>query len=321
MRKGRGLKDRSFLWKTGKVTKRIYGSKSMIRITGITETLLIPLWARAEETNNSKPIIQDKKAVSIVSQIEYDFSKFRAARLSQLGVSIRTMLFDKAVMDYLENHPDSIVINIGSGLDTRYERLGIPFTHWYELDLPEAINLRRSFFNESDYYHFIAKNMFDDSWMDEMEDLNRPVLLIAEGLFMYFEEKELKKLMCKLVERFPGAEMLVEVMGPALIGKSQKHDSVSKIEDTPEFKWGIKDSRDFALWHKDIEFKEDWCYFDYHKERAGWMGYIIRLPFIRSRIAPRIVHLKFANNKKHESPSDCQCEGECCGCCCGRRKL
>jgi O-methyltransferase involved in polyketide biosynthesis len=269
-----------------------------IQLSGVPETLLIPLWARAVEGRKTNPIVYDNKATEILSQIDYDFSKFESSRLSQLGVSIRTMLLDNAVSTFIKHNSEAVVINLGVGLDTLHERLGLKDIDWYELDLPESIELRRRFFTESQRYHFISRSIFDTSWMDEIEDAGRPVLLIAEGLFMYFTEEELKPLFKKLVDRFAGAEMLLEVLGPFLVGKGKRHDSVSKIDSKVEFKWGIKDSRDIMRWCHGINFIEEWCYFDYHKERAGWVSHIVRLPFIRSRLAPRIVYLKFSNPHK-----------------------
>ncbi|MGZ7118543.1 MAG: hypothetical protein ACXVH2_02455 [Methanobacterium sp.] len=45
-------------------------------LKGIPETLLIPLWARAVEAKQPHPIIIDEKAIEIMEQIDYDFSKF-----------------------------------------------------------------------------------------------------------------------------------------------------------------------------------------------------------------------------------------------------
>jgi O-methyltransferase involved in polyketide biosynthesis len=270
--------------------------KKMIKheLTGISETLLIPLGMRATESMRAKSIIHDPVAIDIVNQINYDFSKFKSARLSQLGVSIRTMLLDRALTAFINSHPDTVVINLGAGLDTRHARLGLTDVIWYELDVPEAIEFRRQFFSPTDKYRFIAKSMFDYSWMDEIEDSGKSVIVIAEGLFMYFEEKELKTLIWRLIDRFPGAEMLLEVLGPFLVGKSKHHDSVSKIDNKPEFKWGLKKSEELTTWHPRIKLINEWCYFDYHKDRAGLIGYIVRLPFIRPQIASRIVHLKFS---------------------------
>ena len=42
-------------------------------LTGIPETLLIALWARAAATKEKDAIICDEKAVEMVSLIDYDF--------------------------------------------------------------------------------------------------------------------------------------------------------------------------------------------------------------------------------------------------------
>ena len=44
-------------------------------LKGVPETLLVTLWARAAETKHYNPIIKDDKAVEMVEQIKYDFSK------------------------------------------------------------------------------------------------------------------------------------------------------------------------------------------------------------------------------------------------------
>jgi O-methyltransferase involved in polyketide biosynthesis len=130
--------------------------------------------------------------------------------------------------------------------------------------------------------------------MDEVENEGKPVLLIAEGLFMYFTEKELRLLFKQLLERFPGAELLFEMLAPILVGRSKRHESVKKI-DNVEFKWGLIDARDVARWHPNIEYVEEWDYYDYFKKRWRWFRPIARLPVLRPRMPNRIVHLRFAD--------------------------
>jgi O-methyltransferase involved in polyketide biosynthesis len=267
--------------------------KTEAKLTGIPETLLIPLWARAMETGRSDAIVRDDKAAEIVSRIDYDFSRFRKARLTQLGVAVRTMLLDRAAQAFLDKNPRSCVINLGAGLDTRYARLRHDDTIWYELDLPESLDLRRRFFEETGHYYFLAGSVFDEAWPEVVETEGRAVLLMAEGLFMYFEEQELRPLFGRLAERFAGAQMLVEVQGPGIVGKSKRHDSLGKMDNAPEFKWGTSDSSDLTRWHSGIEIIDEWSFFDYHLDRAGWVGWLMRLPFLRKKYEPRIVHLRF----------------------------
>lgn len=270
--------------------------KISAKLQGIPETLLIPLWARAQETRQSDPVIRDESAVEMVSWIDYDFEKFRKSWLTQLGVSVRTMLLDNATRKFLENNPNAVVVNLGAGLDTRHERLEIHRpVDWYDLDVREAMELRKQFFTATEHSHFLENSVLDFSWQDKIDCQGRPVLFIAEGLLMYFTEQELKPLFEQLAERFPGAEMLLEILAPFLVGKSRHHDSLSKVSVPAEFRWGLKNSLDLETWHPQIRFIQEWNYYDYHKARWKWFGKIARLPIIKDRLSNRIVHLRFSS--------------------------
>ncbi len=266
-----------------------------MKLSSLPETLLITVWAKAVETARPDAIIHDERAVQIVEQIDYDFSKFKKAKMSQYGVAVRSMLLDRATQTFLDTHKKTCVINLGVGLDTRRSRLqNSSDTLWYDLDLPETIDLRRQFFTEDEHSRFLPYSVFDEEWLKRVEIEGRSVLLIAEGIFMYFEEQELKPLLGRLAERFPGGEMLVEVQGPGIVGKAKKHDALKNMKKPPEFKWGIADSRELAHWHRGIDFVEEWDFLDYHRSRAGIFGWLMRIPFLHRKYAPRIVHLRFS---------------------------
>lgn len=262
-------------------------------LDGVAETLLIPLWARAVETMRPHPIIIDDLAVKMRGDIDYDFSKFAHSWKSQVGVSIRTMLLDRATGSFLAAHPEAVIVNIGAGLDTRFFRLQNSRIHWYDLDLPETIRLRERFFQEFPNYRMIAQSVFDFSWLDEVDAANRFVLIIAEGIMMYFTESEVRTLMDRLVTAFPGAEMLLEMMTPFLAKMSRRHDTVSQTKAV--FKWGIKAGRELESYHPKIRFIEEWNYFDFHKERWKWMRWPALIPAFKNRFNNRIVHLRFSS--------------------------
>ncbi|MBN2837033.1 MAG: class I SAM-dependent methyltransferase [Candidatus Delongbacteria bacterium] len=96
-----------------------------INLSGVQETLLLPLWGRAFETKKEHPLLVDKEAVRIIDQIDYDFSKIeeQVNPLSRLSWVARSIYFDKKIEDYLQSIPNGTVINIGCGLDTTYERV------------------------------------------------------------------------------------------------------------------------------------------------------------------------------------------------------
>ena len=269
------------------------------KLGGIPETMLIPLWAKAAETQRADAIISDPMAVDMVSNIDYAFENFRNAWLSQVGVAIRTLILDNAVRNFLKTHPQAVVINLGAGLDTRCHRLGNRgFKCWYDLDLPEAIALRKRFFHEQENYKFIEASVFEpEKWFEKIDASHSPLLFIAEGLFMYFEEQKIRPLFEQFANRFPGARMLLELFPPFLIGRSKRHDSVKQIGGQPEFRWGPKNPRTLEDWHRGIRLLEEWNYFDFHRNRWKWFRFLSRLPIIRPGFSSRIVYLAFGSEK------------------------
>ena len=55
----------------------------------ISETALLTLYFKAQETRRPDRIIEDPKAVEILERIGVDMSRFRDKRMSQVGTVIR----------------------------------------------------------------------------------------------------------------------------------------------------------------------------------------------------------------------------------------
>ena len=114
----------------------------------VAETLLIPLYYRAKESRRKNPILNDKVAEGLVDSLEYDYSRFDGAKLSEVGCVVRGWFFDRAVRRFIGKHADAVVVNVGCGLDTRFQRIGDGKAVFYDMDLPEVIALRRELIPE-----------------------------------------------------------------------------------------------------------------------------------------------------------------------------
>jgi O-Methyltransferase involved in polyketide biosynthesis len=260
-------------------------------LKGVSETQLITLWARAAETKHENPIIKDKKAIEIVNEIEYDFSKFDKDHLTQVMVAVRTEILDNATNAFIEKYPDAVIINLGCGLDTRFSRLDNGKINWYDLDLSESIKVRKNFFEETDRYKMIAKSVFDYSWTDEIVRDSKPVLIILEGLLVYFKEQEVKKLLNKLINTFEGSEILSTIIPPFVIEKIAKKGVFSEMG--VEFKWGMKSGREMEKYSSKIKFIEEWIFMDYHQHRWEMFEWSPLIPKFKNEFSNRIIHLKF----------------------------
>ena len=131
-------------------------NNSINKITDISETLLIPLYARALETKSEKPIITDIKAVEITQELNKIFEKSESTLHQTLArgkvrrklgeklnvtLSLRTRKFDKYCFDFLSKNPDGIIVELGCGLSTRFPRVDNKKLEWYDLDFPEVIDI------------------------------------------------------------------------------------------------------------------------------------------------------------------------------------
>jgi O-methyltransferase involved in polyketide biosynthesis len=111
--------------------------------------------------------------------------------------------------------------------------------------------------------------------------------LIAEGLFMYFQEAQVRALLARLAERFPGAELVFETMSPQML-RVANWKAILGI--SADFEWGLWSGRELEGWLPGLRWIENWCYFDYHPERWGLVSALSFVPFLRSLM--RIEHVK-----------------------------
>ena len=133
------------------------------------------LYARAKETKKQNAKIKDEIAVELVEKLDYNFSKADKDKAMNYGVIARTIVLDRMVKQYLEKHANTVVINIACGLDTRCYRMEGKYLRWYNVDLPEAMKIRKQFLTETGPVYQITKSAMDDSYVDD--------IIITEKMF------------------------------------------------------------------------------------------------------------------------------------------
>lgn len=230
-----------------------------VNIQGVPETMLQTLFARAAHSRKQEHKFYDAKAIEIVKQLDYDFSKAERDVAMSSGVIARTILLDRMVGAFLEENPDATVVNIACGLDTRVYRLDNGQVRWYNLDLPEVINIRRRFLNEQGRISTIAKSAMDENWASEIEDPTGRVLVVIEGLVMYLTEADVKKILSIICNRFEHMEIIMETMNPFVM----RHMKEKSIEASKaRFTWGLKSGKELEsmvpelTWIKDVSLVE-----------------------------------------------------------------
>jgi O-methyltransferase involved in polyketide biosynthesis len=139
----------------------------------IQQTLFIPLTARARENAKKRPLVRDPKAAEILASVDFDLAKYGRGQGAFITV-LRTAIFDSWVSDFLAEHPAGTVIEIGTGLNTRFERVDNGQVHWIDLDLPDTIELRRKFFADTERRRMIAASVLEEAWLPAVQDTPPP---------------------------------------------------------------------------------------------------------------------------------------------------
>jgi O-methyltransferase involved in polyketide biosynthesis len=232
--------------------------KEKILLSEAQETLLIPLYSKAVESRRPDPILVDDKAQEILASVEYDFTRLNIPRKTEVMVCMRAKKMDDITREFLSGHPKSVVLHLGCGLDSRYLRVDPREAEWYDLDMPEAIELRRKFYRETDTYHMIPSSVTDLNWIELIAPRDRPVLVVAEGLFMYLKENDVKALVLILKDTFPECELSFDAFSVLTARSAGQHPSLRKTGAA--IHWGIDDAREIERWADGIRLREEWFF-------------------------------------------------------------
>jgi len=263
--------------------------KTKITLTPEQETLLIPLYAKAQPEN---PLFFDTKAQDILSQVDYDFRRLRMPYKTVVLICQRAKKLDATTRAFLAEHPNGVVLHLGCGLDSRFQRVDNGQVEWYDLDMPPVIHLRRQFYAEGERYHLIASSVTDLAWVDAVAAAGRPVLAVAEGLLMYLGEADVKRLFLRLREVFPGCRLIADVFSRLTARSATSHPSLKRTGAS--LGWGIDDPREVEGWGQGIRLLEEWYFTqdpDLERLSLGYrLAYKLAGAFSMVRRAHRIVY-------------------------------
>ena len=197
-------------------------------LTGSAETMLQSFYARAKYSRKKNAKFYDAKAIELVGKIDYDFSKAEKDSTMSNGVIARTIVFDELVKDFINKNPDCTVVNIACGLDTRFYRMDNGRIIWYNVDLPETIEVRDAIYQESGRVSTIGISATDPDWADKVTKRGK-MLFIIEGLSMYLTSDENAQMLSIIRDKFDNATVLMECLAKKWVNKEHTEKS---IQDT-----------------------------------------------------------------------------------------
>ncbi|MGC4029967.1 MAG: class I SAM-dependent methyltransferase [Steroidobacteraceae bacterium] len=209
-----------------------------VNLAGVPETMLWTLHNRASEARRADTYLRDPDCVRIYEAIDYDY--LRSFGRPDDSHPMRSKVFDAAVKPWMKAHPGGTVVELAAGLETQFQRCDDGQVRWLCVDVPDAIAVRERFLQPTERCRHLAKSALDLSWMDEV-DASRGVFVTAQGLLMYFDEADVRQLLVAILERFPGVEIMFDVIPPWFSRKTLTGQGYGKTRyyTAPRMPWGV----------------------------------------------------------------------------------
>ncbi|HON45278.1 MAG TPA: class I SAM-dependent methyltransferase [Planctomycetota bacterium] len=178
-------------------------------LNGVEDTLYIPLIARIYASKKFPKFFYDEKALSLEQYIPTNSIKNNTTEYFYMASVCRQYTIDKKIIKFLMTNKQSNVVFLGSGLETAYHRIDNIKANFYHVDLPNVIDIRKKILGNAENEKLIAEDMFTLDWIKKI-DISLPTIIVASGVFQYFNERKIIEMIKKMKLLIPKGELVFD---------------------------------------------------------------------------------------------------------------
>lgn len=227
--------------------------KQTISKGSVQETLLIPLYGRKMAMELYPDLFSDMDCQRLFDRIDFEVPVMSGIKAKIGAVMAATRQYDVASVcrEYLEDHPNAAVVNLGCGLDTTFSQVDNGNAVGYHVDFPDVIRIREELLPKKDRQINIACDLTDHRWMDNIPAENGAVFF-ASGVFYYIKTADVKNMFCALAKRFHGGKIVFD----ATTAKGLKNMLKTWLKDadmqTVGLYFSVEDEKYLSAWSDDF---------------------------------------------------------------------
>ena len=219
----------------------------------VQETLMMPLYGRVYCEEHFPHTFPNQAAKEIAGNVDYDFEKVKSSELNMVTWGLRAKMLQDAAKNYLINHPDATIINLGCGLDMSFEEIDNGRCRFINMDLPDVIEARKQITELREREFDMAGDLMDFEWMQRIQaepynvNVSNGVYIISGGVLMYFHTEQMRQFFLAAAKAFPNGGICFDGENESGVRKSNK--IVQKTGNGTEIHFPIEDSKKlFAEW-------------------------------------------------------------------------
>lgn len=225
-------------------------------MNGVNKTLYIPLYGKSTVSKKNL-ILKDPTAEHIWAQEGFPLKGKSKSKWLAYYMGMRAWVFDEWLRKKMCQYPETVVLHIGCGMDSRIHRVGgesfqkiyeysgefIKDTNskgqgngdWYDIDFEEVIKERKKYYKETDTYHMIATDARETAWLTKVP--KKHAIVVMEGISMYLKPEELVKLVADLVIYFNSVNILMDCYTTKAAKASKRRNPINDVGVTLVYGW------------------------------------------------------------------------------------
>jgi O-methyltransferase involved in polyketide biosynthesis len=260
-----------------------------VNFAGVQQTALALLHSKALDSRRPDSILGDREADNALRRIDYDFGKLRISRRDEKPAAARAKTYDGWVKRFLDVQPECVVLHLACGLDTRFYRVNPPPTvDWYDIDLPDVIQLRRRLYPQRAGLYTIAASITDPRLLDTIP-AHKPVLVVAEGITPYLRAADGIATLRRIIAHFPSGELVFDGWSRAGVRWLVAHFGPVKASGA-QVDWSIDDPHELETAVPGLVFDCEWRLGDATevKRHYSWLSWQLEQVLFRIRPIRRL---------------------------------
>jgi O-methyltransferase involved in polyketide biosynthesis len=148
---------------------------------------------------------------------------------------------------------DRRAVELGVGLNTRFERLDDGHARWFELDLPEAMALRRRFFSDEERRTMLSGSVVDGAWVEAVAETGGPWFVVAEAVLPFLTEADARTAIGHMA-RFSGSRLAFDTWSSWMAEHQDEHDALSRTD--ARVAWFVDDVPSLREWEPALRLVE-----------------------------------------------------------------
>ncbi len=196
-------------------------------MNSVNQTLYIPLYGKAYVSKKGV-FLDDKKAEEIWEAEGFALKGKSKSKWLAYYMGVRSAVFDEWLKQQMVATPDSVVIHIGCGMDSRIIRIGTKNHKWYDVDFSAVIEERKRYYAETDNYKMVAGDARDCKWLTGIQD-NKSAIVVMEGVSMYLTVDEMRNLTNSLCTHFEKLVLLVDTYTSFAAKMSKRRNPINDV--------------------------------------------------------------------------------------------